>query len=139
MKCDGEGQGALSEAEKTSLAGERGRALRSLRFGNLYRRRSDHERVLRWIVTELDSGEVQESEFLTFMLKLMLKSMINTYYEAYYQTLEATRDQLQEIFDFDVFLMARCPDLHNGLSAAYGLRRRLSPMRRFLKRKWLTM
>ena len=44
MKCDGKGQGALSEAEKTSLAGERGRALRSLRFGNLYRRRSDHEK-----------------------------------------------------------------------------------------------
>lgn len=106
---------------------------------DFFRRRSDHERVLRWIVTELDSGEVQESEFLTFMLKLMLKSMINTHYEAYYQTLEATRDQLQEIFDFDVFLMARCPDLHSGLSAAYGLRRRLSPMRRFLKRKWLTM
>lgn len=106
---------------------------------DFFKRRKNHERVLKWVLSELHSKRVQESEYLSVAIAKLAETMTQTHYEMYYRTLTATRAELQEILEFDTYLMNEYPDLHKSLAVTRNLRRRMSPLRRFIKRKMLVI
>lgn len=114
-----------------------GRPEQSVSFEGFFRHRQDHERVLRWLLTMLQSDDVQNSEHLTAVITKQVKAMVATHYEIYYTTIAATTPEIAELFEFDNYLMEVCPSLHREIPAAQNVRKRLSPMRRAVKRRLL--
>lgn len=104
---------------------------------DFFKRRDNHERVLRWLLEEMNGEKIRTNESAAKALRKLIDTMLETHYEAYYRTLKATRDELKELLAFDNFLKAEYPEAHSTVAAAKNIRRRLSPTRRLIKRKML--
>lgn len=115
-----------------------GRPEQSVSVAGFYKHRQDHERVLRWLLEELGSKRVQEKPYLAEVILKQVEAMVATHYELYYKTFTATTPEVTELFVFDEHLTENFPDLHQRIPAAQNVKRRLSPLRRSIKRKLLT-
>lgn len=115
-----------------------GRPEQSVSVVGFYKHRQDHERVLRWLLEELTSERVQVKPYLAEVIMKQVEAMVSTHYELYYKTFTATTPEVVELFSFDEYLVQNFPNLHQKVPAAQNVKRRLSPLRRSIKRKLLT-
>lgn len=114
-----------------------GRPEQSVSAAGFFRHRQDHERVLRWILNEINSDHVKQAPYLKKVLLKQISDMINTHYEIYYQSYTATKGEIAELLKFNQFLKSNHPDIHRHTPASNRINQRLSPVRRYIKRKLL--
>lgn len=112
-----------------------GRPEQSVGLEGFWRHRSDHERVLRWLLNEQSRSTLNPS--VRTVLQKQISLMLKTHYEIYYQNFKATNDSINELLQFNQFLEENFSQLHRTVSAASNAKHRLSPLRRKLKRKFL--
>lgn len=114
-----------------------GRPEQSVNWSSFFKHRQDHGRVLRWLLELMKEGYISKHDFLAAALHRQIKAMITTHYELYYTAIDASSAEIAEIFEFDTFLTNNFPQLHTEIPAARNIRRRLSPLRRTVKRNLL--
>ncbi len=111
-----------------------GRPEQSVGMAGFYKHRQDHERVLRWLLSEQANLPVTQ-QYLQPVLRKQIVLMLNTHYEIYYQKFDADNQVINELLAFDQFLQTNFPEIHQQLPAAKNLAKRLAPWRRKMKAK----
>lgn len=114
-----------------------GRPEQSVSAEGFFKHRQDHERVLKWLLSSMKQEIVPQRKHLAKVVHRQIEAMIATHYELYYKALYATKSEVLEILEFNAYLENSFPEIHVQIPAAHNLRRRLSPVRRYIKRKLL--
>lgn len=115
-----------------------GRPDQSVSLVGFFKHRQDHEKVLRWLLEVTHSEVVLEKPYLAKVLHRQTELMIKTHYEIYYTNLLASKSEIAELLLFDKYLETNFADLHKSIPAAAKVKRRLSSVRRIVKRKLLS-